>query len=918
MVASKEKLNAAARRWISHGGVPPAPPDQLAATCDQIIRTELAVSARKALHLAERFAASARKIKSHVLNLAAARGLARTLHVSGKHRDALGRYKRARVLATKLKDPLSTARIDRAMADVYMYLNRYSDAQAASKKAIRTFKRIHADADAVQAEVNLANLYHRQDRHRDAEIIYARAEVFFSKAKNPLAKARVSYNRANVLVQMFDWDSARESYRSAEQIYIDHKFDLDANDARYGLAYIELLSDRFADALTQLSQCERAYREGGDPRGAALCVLDLSEAYLGLNLYTEALATARRARTAFRKLKLRYETSKASLYMAYALAGQGRKSEARILARQTQTAFAKERNLGMAAATRLLQAQLVRTRSARTAGLKTARREFARAQVPIWSTLCDLQMLAEPSPPRSVVARLARLQTFRRVPHWSALYDTIKGEQSLAKGRTREARDHWRRAASTLEQARRVLPPLELRAGYLAGRTDPYRKLIKLDADSDAISAAIWAERLKTAGIWSLKHVLEAPDSESRRLLDEWSALSSQLSGIARQIRISAGSNATRAVRQAERSMRSLEQRSAYLVAQLEARGLKHEVLREDLATELKRTSMKMPIVIWHVAESDLYAFVIQNGNAQTHVWSNGTARLNDELRRSRFFTERHMIANRQSSGDKADSSEQSFWQELGEWLWQPLDLQPTPGGRVLLIPDGQLFALPFSALRVSDKWLGDMIHPVVSPSFRHYLSARRVRVPKSGIEIYDAGGEELMAAHDEIDALVNLMGGRDYRLHRPARREHILKMPSSRLWHFAGHANFRVDNPFYSTLQLEDGPVFAADLRTRRVSVELATISACHSAGGSGAPGEEYSGLVRSILEMGSRSVVAALWPVSDRSTATWMSEFYTAWFGGKSIPESVQVAQRKTRERWAQPYHWAAFALFGSEGTS
>jgi len=206
-------------------------------------------------------------------------------------------------------------------------------------------------------------------------------------------------------------------------------------------------------------------------------------------------------------------------------------------------------------------------------------------------------------------------------------------------------------------------------------------------------------------------------------------------------------------------------------------------------------------------------------------------------------------------------------------------------------------------------------ISSFVAPSIRHYLSARQTPAPEAGAEIFDAGGADIGEVRGEVDALLTLMKNGDYRLHRPARREELLNLESARLWHFAGHARFRADNPFYSTLQTEQDPVFAADLRTLHVPVALATLSACHCGGGAGAPGEEYAGLVRSILEMGARSVLAALWPVSDASTANWMRVFYREWMADRPLTEAVRAAGFATRAKWPSPYHWSAFTLFGSE---
>ena len=68
-------------------------------------------------------------------------------------------------------------------------------------------------------------------------------------------------------------------------------------------------------------------------------------------------------------------------------------------------------------------------------------------------------------------------------------------------------------------------------------------------------------------------------------------------------------------------------------------------------------------------------------------------------------------------------------------------------------------------------------------------------------------------------------------------------------------------------------------------------------------------------MLEMGARNVLAALWPVADRSTAYWMTQLYRQWLNGASLGTAVLRAQQETRARWSSPYYWAAFTLYGSE---
>ena len=115
------------------------------------------------------------------------------------------------------------------------------------------------------SQVNYANLLHRQDRHVEAEALYRQAADYFARIGNRVAAAKCYYNRANTLVQLFKLDEANLLYRKAIEIYEEEGFELDANDSRYGIAWMRMLQGQFHLALLQLADCERVYRESGDP-----------------------------------------------------------------------------------------------------------------------------------------------------------------------------------------------------------------------------------------------------------------------------------------------------------------------------------------------------------------------------------------------------------------------------------------------------------------------------------------------------------------------------------------------------------------------------------------------------------------------------------------------------------------------------
>jgi CHAT domain-containing protein/Tfp pilus assembly protein PilF len=112
------------------------------------------------------------------------------------------------------------------------------------------------------------------------------------------------------------------------------------------------------------------------------------------------------------------------------------------------------------------------------------------------------------------------------------------------------------------------------------------------------------------------------------------------------------------------------------------------------------------------------------------------------------------------------------------------------------------------------------------------------------------------------------------------------------------------------------------------RLDADLVVLSSCESGLGKELAGEGLIGLTRAFHYAGARSVMASLWPVSDRMTGELMERFYRRLRAGQTKDEALQGAQREliehpvtVREDGGQlvaldgsaPYYWATFEISG-----
>ena len=898
----------AAHRFLSTGSAAHISAEDLASACDRLVQAAARSSYKSALSLARRFVAHSTG-HDRLLALMAWRSLARVTHLSGRHAEALKAYQKARRLSDN--DLVTRARIDRALVDVYMYLGKLKESEKAARRAIDTFRRKKLAGDLAQTQVNFGNLLHRQDRHRDAERVYRDAVAFFETSDNPVALARCRYNLANSLVQLFYMEEAERLYTSANKLWSDAGCELDACDARYGLAWLHMLTGKLHIALLELADCEAIYRKAGDPRGEALCRLDQAEVSLHLGLSSEALESARKAEKSFSKLGLTYENAKAALFRAQGALALGLTAEAKRSLRVARRGFQRDRNQAFLGVTMLTESDMaLHPNGSGPKRLAEARKNFVRSQLPLWQAISDLKAAAIEGNPRAALSRLSANRAAHYVPHLYALWQVLRGDMEHKDGRHARARRCWQRAADRLDSVLAQLPLVELRSAYGRHRVSPHIRLVKLELSRNPIEAAVWSERHKTAGVWRPPAASGISQPERAMVEASLEALACQFSSLARQT-TATGSERGRSPQSNTAVVVRLQRQIRDQLMKLDANASAAPDSVEWLRYEILAHSQVTPIVQFHIADQDIIAFVHYHGQTSAITIGGGRPRLVSALRRWRFVLEAELLSDYPGQAGR-NRVEESLWDEIAAWLWTPLQIDPT-APRIVIVPEGELANLPWEALRVNGRSLGELHRFILTPSIRHYAAARKRHSESRAVEVFRGTGLDLPHVDQELKSLIEAAGSRAT-LHASTKRSEWPSTGGADVWHFAGHALMNEQNPFYSNLLLSDGPIFAVDFRMKQCQVNLATLAACRSGEQVAMPGEESTGLVRSLLEMGARNVIAGRWPVSDHTTAIWMKTFYQQYFAGSDILNAARDAARKVRESYPSAFHWAAFAVFGA----
>ena len=260
--------------------------------------------------------------------------------------------------------------------------------------------------------------------------------------------------------------------------------------------------------------------------------------------------------------------------------------------------------------------------------------------------------------------------------------------------------------------------------------------------------------------------------------------------------------------------------------------------------------------------------------------------------------------------------------------------------GRLTVIPDGALFALPFAALATRGAgfnyngalFLVDEIAVSTDVAAGLVLVPGAVRPPARPGQAFAvvAGRGRFDGALPDLPGVAGELRAVRERLPRvrmfeddAATEDSVLAaLRGARVWHVATHAV--AGDALSAALYLApvtgarsgddgDGLLRLHELQSHALPLDLAVLSGCETARGDLVPGEGMAGLQSGLRAAGARSVVATLWRVPDRSTARLMGAFYDALVRGERRDDALRAAQIAVRRLSPDPATWAAPVLYG-----
>ena len=280
---------------------------------------------------------------------------------------------------------------------------------------------------------------------------------------------------------------------------------------------------------------------------------------------------------------------------------------------------------------------------------------------------------------------------------------------------------------------------------------------------------------------------------------------------------------------------------------------------------------------------------------------------------------------------------------QLHDILIAPLAGALAGHGTVLVVPDAELYGVPFGALRsrADGRYLIEGQAVVVAPSAAVALASRprgegSLRpVPLQSALVVGAPAfdhklfpllPELPAAAQEAAEVARLYPQAQQLAGADATRAQLLAaLPSAEVLHFAGHAVVNEGDPGLSALLLapeaeadDSGALYARELQGQRwPRLRLVVLGACRSGFGRVLQGEGVQSLARWFLAAGAQAVVASLWDVDDGAASELLIAFHRFLRAGMTpavaLAEAQRAQLRSADPSQRSPARWAAFELTG-----
>lgn len=877
---------------------------------------------------------------------------ARVLDNAGRHAEANTLYEKAAAAMISGGVKTDAAIIRKQQLHALIHLGRYEEALQKACAA----RRVLAKADPVQLaqlEANIGNIYYRLDRYAKALSHYDKARQALSGYGDDTMLAVIDFSKSNVFADINRPDMALKLLDSAAARFDSAGRSLQAEQARFNIAYLKFLRGNYNGALASYFRVRDRVAELGSDELVAYCNLELAEIFLALNAFEDASESAEAAQKIFEELEMPFESARAAQALALADMGLGQFDQALGKLGEAREVFARSRNAIFTALTDSYLAELAGKMGDYSEMLSRAGsslRVFSRNRISTRSAYSRLlaARAAYEIGDLSKASRLARtaLKAVEGAFAPGVAYQCyhLLGRIERERDRLDQSLANFRLSVEAVEQMRGGIVVDEFKARFLHDKIEVYEDAITacLDKGGDDFTreAFLLVESSKSRALADLLARYARSDgdemSQDHRLKarTQFLKLIEDLNWFNAQTRIEEekGKNknqaafdryrqaAIRCERQISRSFQRMEAEDFHFT---EARQMR-PVSESDLRCALSEDEVAIE---YFTTGDHISAFVASPAGIRVIRSIASKSRVSTLLSVLRFHIEKFTYNSGYLKSHIAQLKQTTdeHLKRLYVEVFAPLE-PFIETKRLIVIPHGVLHYVPFHALHDGRDYLVNRFEFSYAPSgaVLKVCRARSTERAESNIES-DVEMKEMVALgsadddapeiEEEIKGLRAIFADSVELIGNKATRENLLRFaPQARFLHLASHGYFQRDNPMFSSLKLADSRLNFYDLLDLKLKAEMVTLSACQTGVNAILPGDELHGLMRGFLYAGAPSLVVSLWKVSDHSTAEIMKQMYLGIRAGDSKRTALRRAQLAVKSDYDHPYYWAPFILMGS----
>jgi tetratricopeptide (TPR) repeat protein len=715
-------------------------------------------------------------------------------------------------------------------------------------------------------------------RFHEAYQDLGRALPHLRRAGDTVWEARSLTLRAHVFLGLGLPGRAATDFARAEELYATSGQELEYAKARHNRGLLALARGDLPEALTYLDEAGNRY----DVLGETIpeLAIDRCSALMAAGLAAEA---AQETDTALSRIPpeggIAFKTAELLFAAATAAQAAGNPASARQRARQARRQFrTQERAIWEARASLVLAEARYATGEHSPALFRYAeevadRLEASRADEAMQAHLLAGRIALSRGSMAQADQHLERAARPRRrgPPLPRSVAWLARALQAEARGNARATVAACARGLDALEEHQMRLGATELRA-YGTAHGAEFATLAQRDAlrRGDVRRLLFWSERWRATALAARS----TPSGEDKDLAAELEALR----GVSRLL----GETEMAASRR-----NALERERRRLEAAVQARTRRlpgshkpgeGEFDLDGLFDELGPNALIELVTV----DSVLHAVVVAGRRVRLHTIGSVPER---EVQMNRFVL-RRLARGRPQPGDELALKHRGAALEASLLGGAAAELRDGP---VVVVPPGQLRAVPWTLMPS----LRDRV-VTVAPSASTWLRARRMR-PPSPRRVALVAGPGLATKGAEVELLRSRYPGAVLLGHGNATAGQVLTaLDGAWLAHIAAHGTFRADNPMFSSILLDDGPLIVHDFeRLGRAPYQL-VLAGCDSGVAAPVGADELLGLVSSLIPLGAAGIVASIVPVNDIAAVPIMLALHDALQRGATLPEALLAARR------------------------